>query len=150
MPNRQSDWPEEFDLDGQPSSHQPDFELEIVEAEISPEPAQAELYLPESNPEQPDASPQLPLSEEMQPPRYAVTINEDHEVVFQHAASLLDSLEAQGVDVHYQCREGYCGSCRVQLQQGSVHYQKEPLAFIDEDEILPCCCIPKSALKIKL
>ncbi|NRA25315.1 MAG: 2Fe-2S ferredoxin-like protein [Oleispira sp.] len=71
-------------------------------------------------------------------------------VPFQHAHTLLESLEAQGVPVQYQCREGYCGSCRTQLLEGEVHYTEEPMAWINDDEILPCCCIPKTAIRIKL
>ncbi|KZZ40340.1 hypothetical protein A3759_04545 [Thalassolituus sp. HI0120] len=92
----------------------------------------------------------------MAKPVYAVEIhnslNSDNNqaVQFQHAGTLLDSLEAQNIEVHYQCREGYCGSCRVQLLQGEVHYNEEPMAWINDDEILPCCCIPKSDIKIKI
>src|SRR5690554_7451703 len=83
-------------------------------------------------------------------PRYEISINEHRSVYFQHANTLLESLEAQDVNVHYQCREGYCGSCRVQLLEGEVYYYEEPLAWVNNNEILTCCCIPKSDLKIKL
>ncbi|ASP40557.1 hypothetical protein CHH28_18620 [Bacterioplanes sanyensis] len=142
--------PEAFDLDGQPQQTQPEFELEPEQADSEPAPAQAELYLPDHNPEQPGDTPQLPLSPELLPPKHAVQLADGRAILFQHAGSLLESMEAQDIDVHYQCRDGYCGSCRVQLLEGNVHYSKEPLAFIDDGEILPCCCIPTSALKIKL
>lgn len=32
--------------------------------------------------------------------------------------------------VEYQCREGYCGSCRTRLVAGQVDWIAEPLAFI--------------------
>ena len=132
------------------------FELEALQPE--PESAtqvQVELYLPESNPEQPAADPQIEF-DGMAKPVYAIQVENDQSpaatqaVQFQHAQTLLDSLEAQDVEVHYQCREGYCGSCRVQLLEGEVHYNEEPMAWVNEDEILPCCCIPKSDLKIKI
>ncbi|MDF2177664.1 class I ribonucleotide reductase maintenance protein YfaE [Aliiglaciecola sp. CAU 1673] len=64
--------------------------------------------------------------------------------------TLLESLEQQGVEVHYHCREGFCGACRTKLIEGQVEYATDPLAFIDDDEILPCCCKPLSNLLIRL
>ena len=55
-------------------------------------------------------------------------------------ATLLESLEEQGIEVHYHCREGFCGACRTKLLRGKVKYLTDPLAYIDDDEILPCCC----------
>ena len=56
--------------------------------------------------------------------------------------SLLDGLLRTGHDVNYQCKEGYCGSCRIKRIASShvIDYPFEPLAMIEEDEILPCCC----------
>lgn len=56
--------------------------------------------------------------------------------------NLLDALEHTGHEVEYQCREGYCGSCRTKIRKGldNVEYSSLPLAFVAPDEILPCCC----------
>ncbi|AXR06790.1 class I ribonucleotide reductase maintenance protein YfaE [Salinimonas sediminis] len=62
--------------------------------------------------------------------------------------TLLESLEQHGIDVHYHCREGFCGACRTKLLAGNVRYTTDPLAYIDDDEILPCCCIPLTHLKV--
>ncbi|WP_419811770.1 class I ribonucleotide reductase maintenance protein YfaE [Bacterioplanoides sp.] len=140
-----------FQLSAEPLSHD-SFELEPVIPEVDDQSIQGELYLPEGNAEQPEADPQIEF-DGMAKPVYAVAVehgNNTQAVQFQHAKTLLDSLESQQVDVHYQCREGYCGSCRVQLLEGEVHYSEEPMAWVNEDEILPCCCIPKSDLKIKI
>jgi len=152
MPENKSD---DFKLTPAAESVGDQFELEALTPAADDAGVQGELYLPETNPEQPDADPQIEL-EGMAKPVYAVEIqnslNSDstQAVQFQHAHTLLDSLEAQNVEVHYQCREGYCGSCRVQLLEGEVHYNEEPMAWVNDDEILPCCCIPKSDLKIKI
>ena len=53
--------------------------------------------------------------------------------------SLLAALESHNINVEYQCREGYCGSCRTRLVSGQVDWLTEPLAFIQPGEILPCC-----------
>lgn len=36
--------------------------------------------------------------------------------------SLLAALESHNIDVEYQCREGYCGSCRTRLVSGQVDW----------------------------
>ena len=155
--------PEDFLLEGSASSHEElkheDFSLEAdpfddsLENSLDPEPVQESLLLNTEDPEQPESSAQIDL-EGMDKPLHAVSICHDSKPVqtvsFQHANTLLESLEAQDVPVHYQCREGYCGSCRTQLLEGEVHYTEDPMAWINDDEILPCCCIPKTAIRIKL
>ncbi|WP_044172889.1 class I ribonucleotide reductase maintenance protein YfaE [Phytobacter massiliensis] len=64
--------------------------------------------------------------------------------------SLLVALESHRVAVEYQCREGYCGSCRCRLVAGQVDWLTEPLAFIQPDEILPCCCKAKGDIEIEM
>lgn len=101
-------------------------------------------YLAES----PEPTPQTSF-EGMEKPSFEVMFSDGRSARFQHASSLLESLEAQDVHIEYQCREGYCGSCRTRLIEGEVHYTEEPMAWIDDDEILPCCCIPKSPLRLQ-
>jgi ferredoxin len=71
-------------------------------------------------------------------------------IIFQaNDKSLLECLENANVEVHYHCRDGFCGACRVTLVEGEISYpQGEPLAFIGEGEILSCCCVPKSDIKL--
>jgi len=64
--------------------------------------------------------------------------------------TLLNALEAANVHIHHHCREGFCGACRTTLIEGEVAYTTDPLAFIDDDEILPCCCVAVCPLKIKV
>ena len=56
--------------------------------------------------------------------------------------TILEDLEENNVTLEYHCREGFCGACRCKLISGEVDYTLDPLAFIDDDEILPCCTIP--------
>ncbi|ASK28287.1 class I ribonucleotide reductase maintenance protein YfaE [Neisseria chenwenguii] len=65
-----------------------------------------------------------------------------HDTIFELKAgeTLLEGLERTGHDVEYQCRSGYCGSCRVKILSGRVDYDDFPLAFVAPGEILPCCC----------
>ena len=65
--------------------------------------------------------------------------------------TLLECLEQQNIEVHYHCRDGFCGACRVKLNSGQINYPNgEPLAFVGEDEILPCCCIPTSNITVTI
>lgn len=62
--------------------------------------------------------------------------------------TLLEGLERTGHDVQYQCRGGYCGSCQITLLHGSVQYIRQPLAFVPQGKILPCCAIPKTDIRL--
>lgn len=62
--------------------------------------------------------------------------------------NLLDALIASGHPIEYQCRGGYCGSCRVTVIHGDVDYDDFPLAHLNSDEILPCCCRVTEPLKL--
>ncbi|WP_330926721.1 class I ribonucleotide reductase maintenance protein YfaE [Candidatus Sororendozoicomonas aggregata] len=62
--------------------------------------------------------------------------------------TLLEALESHKVDVEYQCREGFCGSCQVTLLEGEIEYVVEPIAFVPDGRILTCCCHPKSDITL--
>lgn len=64
--------------------------------------------------------------------------------------SILESLEASGCVVEYQCREGMCGSCRCLLTSGEVTYTHPPLAALAAGEILPCICKAKTDITLEL
>lgn len=66
------------------------------------------------------------------------------------SCNLLETLERHQVQIEYQCRSGYCGSCRLRLLKGEVCYSQQPLAFIQPNEILPCCCQPLGDIEIEL
>ncbi len=68
----------------------------------------------------------------------------------EHHPNLLTTLEAHNLSVEFQCREGYCGSCRMRLLKGEVAYAETPLAFLQQGEILPCCCLAKGEIEIEL
>ncbi len=139
-----------FQLDNKLGDVQ-EFHLETP----APEPtvsniAQNELFLPQSNPEMPVDDHQLEFKG-LEKPIYAMSVEGvKRPLQFHYANNLLESLEAQDVQVHYQCRDGYCGACRTDLVEGEVAYLQAPMAWVNKGEILPCCCVPKSALKLKL
>lgn len=64
--------------------------------------------------------------------------------------TLLEALELHRVPVEYQCRSGYCGACRCRLLKGRVAYRQQPLACVNEGEILPCCCEVMGDVEIEI
>ncbi|PIE46372.1 MAG: hypothetical protein CSA44_00155 [Gammaproteobacteria bacterium] len=68
--------------------------------------------------------------------------------VLADGENLLDALLNSGHEVAYQCRAGYCGSCRTKVHHGAVDYDEVPLAHLNTDEILPCCCRVSESLKL--
>lgn len=145
---------DDFFLDGLASSTELDFQLEPDELPASElDEAQTELQLPLENPEDTDTDSQLEF-DGMAKPIFAIHletgIDDKQELHFQNAPTLLESLEAQSIQVPYQCRDGYCGACRCKKLSGEVTYITEPMAWINDDEILPCVSIPTSDLKLKL
>ena len=68
----------------------------------------------------------------------------------QAGESLLEGLERTGHAVEYQCRGGYCGSCRTTIISGDVSYSSTPLAFVAAGEILPCCARPQGELVLEI
>lgn len=82
---------------------------------------------------------------------YLIRVGDKKTIVYkseQHP-SLLYILESHEILVEFQCREGFCGSCRMKLIKGGVIYTQSPLAFIQKDEILPCCCLPAGDIDIE-
>lgn len=63
--------------------------------------------------------------------------------------NLLEVFEHHQVEVEYQCREGYCGSCRMKLVRGTVEYSEKPLAFVAEGDVLLCCCLPVGDIEVE-
>jgi|TARA_B110000116_G_C16702828_1_gene520678 ferredoxin len=142
----------DFFLDGLAGTQNPDFQLEPDAAQTALPKTQTELQLPLVNPEQPEPAPQFEF-DGMAKPVFTIHIATDtlkpQQVHFRSAKNLLESLEAQNIQVPYQCREGYCGACRCKKISGQVTYIKEPMAWINDDEILPCVSIPTSDLTLK-
>ncbi|MCL6416787.1 class I ribonucleotide reductase maintenance protein YfaE [Aestuariirhabdus sp. Z084] len=64
--------------------------------------------------------------------------------------SLLEALESERIEIDYQCRQGFCGACQVDLLSGDVAYDQEPVAFVPPGRILPCCCRAQSDITIEI
>jgi len=144
---------DDFQLDGEANESTPEFELSSpsIEPDFPTEHQQA-FFLPEVDPESPPESDEQQLEfQGLEKPTFNIEVEgSEKELHFHYAHNLLESLESQGIQVPYQCREGYCGGCRTDLISGEVAYLQEPMAWVNPGEILPCCCVPKTPLKLKL
>lgn len=67
-------------------------------------------------------------------------------------ATLLQTLEAAGIDLPSSCRNGTCRTCLCRLVSGSVRYLVEwPGLSIEEKRehyLLPCVAVPTSDLVV--
>jgi ferredoxin len=81
---------------------------------------------------------------------FVISIDDHEDIHYNQQKSVLICLEENDIGVHYHCREGFCGACRTKLIAGQVEYTSDPLAYIDDDEFLPCCSIPTSNITIKV
>ena len=79
-----------------------------------------------------------------------ITIEGCKTVHHEPDSSILETVEKNGLEIHSQCRDGFCGACRTKLIAGNVEYTSDPLAFFDDDEFLPCCSKPISDIKIEI
>lgn len=65
--------------------------------------------------------------------------------------TLLDGMiRTEHKKVRYECRQGYCGTCRMKVlaTTGSITLIKKPLATLADDEILVCCCTLNGTTKV--
>ncbi|ABL02279.1 ferredoxin [Candidatus Ruthia magnifica str. Cm (Calyptogena magnifica)] len=61
--------------------------------------------------------------------------------------SILTELEQHNVFINHSCRQGYCGSCILQLLFGDVIHQ-DSFIPLSKGEILACRAIPVTNIKI--
>ena len=81
---------------------------------------------------------------------FKITI-EDRDIAFlEEDKTILNTLDREGIESHFHCRDGFCGACRCSLKQGTVEYQQYPLAYVGDNEILTCCAYPTSNIIIEI
>ena len=82
---------------------------------------------------------------------HKITIDNDFEFEYGMEFSLLDSIEAQQLDIDYNCRAGFCSSCKCELVNGEVEQIQTPNPVIPlkEGEILTCCSRPKTDIDLR-
>ncbi len=80
---------------------------------------------------------------------HKVTINKVTNLVNSKNSTLLESMEMSGLKPEYNCRDGHCGACRCKLESGEVEYIGFAMAYLKDDEILPCICRAKSDVNLE-
>ena len=66
--------------------------------------------------------------------------------------SILDLAEDNGIEIEYECRQGFCGTCKVKLLSGEVEMDIEDGLEDDDREegfILTCVTVPKSDIVLE-
>ncbi len=79
-------------------------------------------------------------------------ITNETKFYLHESETLLEGLLRIGHDINYQCKEGYCGSCRVKVlaQSEPINYPKSPLALTDDSHVLTCCCQVQGVIYLDL
>lgn len=65
--------------------------------------------------------------------------------------TLLDGMiRTEHKDVRFMCRQGYCGACKMHVKKhtGKLTCKNPPLATLDDDEVLACCCLSEGMLSV--
>ncbi|UTO05810.1 2Fe-2S iron-sulfur cluster-binding protein [Moraxella sp. FZLJ2107] len=65
--------------------------------------------------------------------------------------TLLDGMiRTEHKQVRYECRQGYCGACRMRVtaKTGGFHHRLPPLVQLADDEVLACCCVVSGSLQV--
>jgi ferredoxin len=75
--------------------------------------------------------------------KVTVTVNGSTEIICNKHENLLRVLENE-------CQEAHCGTCRTIMTEGEVEYVYEPVAYIGQNEVLPCAAIIKSDLNLTI
>lgn len=57
--------------------------------------------------------------------------------------SILEALEAEGVNPEFDCRVGNCGMCAVKVVAGDVEHRDKVLSDADKKEGLMCACVSR-------
>lgn len=68
-------------------------------------------------------------------------------------STLLDCLLEKGIDVAYDCKEGLCGSCQVEVVAGDIDHRDQVLNNLERDSMrmmMSCCSRGKGKISIKL
>lgn len=56
--------------------------------------------------------------------------------------TLLTGLQRVGFTPNFECCQGYCGTCKLKiaLQNGEIYHNLPPLCYLEDNEVLACCC----------
>jgi ferredoxin len=72
----------------------------------------------------------------------------DRIIVVNEKDTVLETLEKNKIKPYSMCKQGFCATCKMTLKSGSVEYIDEPIAILEDNEILPCICKPTTDIEI--
>ena len=58
--------------------------------------------------------------------------------------SILEALEAEGINPEFDCRVGNCGMCAVRVISGNVEHRDNVLSDVDKAEGFMCACVSRA------
>ncbi|MFO3664175.1 2Fe-2S iron-sulfur cluster binding domain-containing protein [Pseudomonas sp. SZ57] len=61
-----------------------------------------------------------------------------HSGVCDPQRTLLENIEAMGLQIRSACRRGRCGSCKVRLEVGGLHPERH---ILEDGYVLSCCSL---------
>jgi ferredoxin-NADP reductase/phenylpropionate dioxygenase-like ring-hydroxylating dioxygenase large terminal subunit len=68
----------------------------------------------------------------------------------RQSGTLLEFAEGLGLAPQFNCRSGICGTCATPLLGGAVDYIEEPIAPLQDGEVLLCCSTPRPGAEVLL
>lgn len=78
----------------------------------------------------------------------------EREVAADGTTSILELAEQEGISIQHACRVGACGACRIQIRQGQVQYDSEPVALTSADQqagyALACVAYPVDRVVVEV
>ena len=80
-------------------------------------------------------------------------VDSDLSLAVSAGTTLLDALQAAGIDMASDCREGLCGSCEVEVLAGDIDHRDMVLTRAERSEnrrMMACCSRSKAGGRIKL
>lgn len=65
--------------------------------------------------------------------------------------TILEQMLRLKIDANYSCMIGVCGFCACKKPlSGDFKYTEEPIAYLKEDEFLPCIALPLNDIKLEI
>jgi ferredoxin-NADP reductase len=79
---------------------------------------------------------------------YRIALNGHEPFEFRGLPTLLHGMEQAGIAIDSDCRAGHCNACRLKLLSGRCRWLIPSENAFTEDEILACCTVPQSDLRL--
>lgn len=77
-------------------------------------------------------------------------LKDDERFYLHENETVLAGLLRAGYAANFECRQGYCGACKMRVVQisGDRAHTLAPLCRLEDDEILACCCVVRGCVRV--